>query len=99
MDRIPIGSPTRFEIAAWILTAGTLLLVLELHLLPALLSGLLVYELVLIVSRRLRIWRMGHEWSKVVAVTVLTVIVVLLVTLIIIGVISVLRTDVAAFRR
>ena len=55
MDRIPIGSPTRFEIAAWILTAGALLLVLELHLLPALLSGLLVYELVLIVSRRLRI--------------------------------------------
>jgi len=96
MDRIPIGSPTRFEIAAWILTAGALLLVLELHLLPALLSGLLVYELVLIVSRRLRIWRMGHEWSKVVAVTVLTVIVVVLVTLIIIGVITVLRTDVGS---
>jgi len=96
MDRVPIGSPTRFEIAAWILTAGLLLLVLELHLLPALLSGLLVYELVLIVSRRLRIWRMGHEWSKVVAVTVLTVIVVVLVTLIIIGVIAVLRTDVGS---
>jgi predicted PurR-regulated permease PerM len=36
---------------------------------------------------------MGHEWSKVAAVTVLTVIVVLLITLIIVGIIAVLRTD------
>jgi predicted PurR-regulated permease PerM len=96
MDRTPIGSPTRFEIAAWILTGVLLLSVLELHLLPALLAGLLVYELVLIMARRLRIWRMGHEWSKVVAVTVLTVMVVVLVTLIIVGVIAALRTDVGS---
>ena len=66
---------------------------LELHLLPALLAGLLVYELVHILAPRLRIWRMGHEWSKVAAVTVLTVIVVVLITLIIVGIIAVLRTD------
>jgi predicted PurR-regulated permease PerM len=96
MDRTPIGSPTRFDIAAWILTGVLLLSVLELHLLPALLAGLLVFELVHIMAARLRIWRMGHGWSKVVAVTVLTVMVVVLVTLIIGGVIAVLRTDVGS---
>jgi predicted PurR-regulated permease PerM len=93
MDRSPIGNPTRYEIAAWILTGLALVLVVELHLLPALLAGLLVYELVHILAPRLRIWRMGHEWSKFAAVTVLTVIVVLLVTLVIVGIIALLRTD------
>jgi predicted PurR-regulated permease PerM len=93
MDRSPIGNPTRYEIAAWMLTGVLLLLVLELHLLPALLAGLLVYELVHILAPQLRIWRMTHEWSKVVAVTVLTIIVVLLVTLVILGIVAVLRTD------
>ena len=93
MDRSPIGNPTRYEIASWILTGALLLLVLELHLLPALLAGLLVYELVHILAPQLRIWRMTHEWSKVVAVTVLTVVVVLLITLVILGIIAVLRTD------
>src|SRR5262249_44841643 len=96
MDRMPLGSPTRFDIAAWILTGFALLLVLQLHLLPALLAGLLVFELVHIMAPRLRIWRMGHEWSKVLAVTVLTVLVVLLVTLVILGVIALLRTDVGS---
>jgi predicted PurR-regulated permease PerM len=93
MDRAPIGTPTRYEIAAWILAGGALLLVLWLHLLPALLAGLLVYELVHILAPRLRIWRMNHEWSKVAAITVLTVIVILLITLIIVGIIALLRTD------
>jgi predicted PurR-regulated permease PerM len=70
--------------------------VLLLHLLPALLAGLLIYELVHILAPRLRIWRMTHDWSKVLAVTVLTIIVILLVSLIILGIISVLRTDVGS---
>jgi len=39
-------SPTRVEQAAWLFMAAALVLVLKLHLLPALLAGLLVYELV-----------------------------------------------------
>jgi predicted PurR-regulated permease PerM len=93
MDRSPIGNPTRYDIAAWTLTGAGLVLVLLLHLLPALLAGLLVYELVHILSPRLRIWRMNRELSKVAAVTVLAVIVVVLVTLIIVGIIAVLKTD------
>ena len=96
MDRPPINNPTRYEIAAWILAAIALPAVLFLHLLPALLAGLLVYELVHILAPRLRIWRMTHDWSKVLAVTVLTVIVILIITLIILGIVSVLRTDVGS---
>jgi predicted PurR-regulated permease PerM len=94
MDRAPISSATRYEIAAWILTGLALLLVLRLHLLPALLAGLLVYELVHMLAPRLRIWRMTHDWSKVFAITVLTAIVVLIVTLLIFGILAALRTDV-----
>jgi len=90
------SKPTRYEIAAWILAGIVLPAVLILHLLPALLAGLLVYELVHILAPRLRIWRMTHDWSKVLAVTVLTVIVILLVTLVILGIVSVLRTDVGS---
>lgn len=43
--RISLPS-TRIEQAAWLLMAAALVLVLKLHLLPALLAGLLVYELV-----------------------------------------------------
>ena len=96
MDRSSLERPTRYDIAAWILTGVALLLVLQLRLLPALLAGLLVYELVHILAPRLRIWRMNHEWSKVAAVTVLTVIVVVLITLVIVGIIAVLRTDVGS---
>jgi predicted PurR-regulated permease PerM len=96
MDRPAIARPTRYEIAAWILAGVALTAVLLLHLLPALLAGLLVYELVHILAPRLRIWRMTHNWSKVMAVTVLTIIVILIITLIIVGVISVLRTDVGS---
>ena len=43
----------RVEIAAWILTGIVLVAVLYLHLLPALLAGLLVYELVHVIEPRL----------------------------------------------
>src|SRR3954467_9671220 len=97
MDRpAAIGNPTRYEITAWILAGFLLPAVLVLHLLPALLAGLLVYELVHILAPRLRIWRMTHDLSKGLAVTFLAVIVILLVTLIILGIVSVLRTDVGS---
>ncbi len=38
--------PTRYEYAAWILAALAMLFVLQFHLLPALIAGLIVYELV-----------------------------------------------------
>jgi predicted PurR-regulated permease PerM len=87
---------TRYEIAAWAMMGVTLVLVLELHLLPALLGGLLVFELVHILAPRLRIWRLDSTWSKVVAVTLLASIVVTLITLGVVGVIALLRSDVGS---
>lgn len=43
----------RIQLASWLLAALALFLVLELHLLPALLAGLLVYELVHLTAPRL----------------------------------------------
>lgn len=41
-----LSAPSRIQIASWLLMAAALVFVLKLHLLPALLAGLLVYELV-----------------------------------------------------
>ncbi len=47
--------PTNCEIAALLLTGTAMLLFLKLHLLPALLSGLLVFEIVNTITRNLRL--------------------------------------------
>ena len=94
MDRSALhASPTRYEIAAWILAGLALFFVLYLHLLPALLAGLLVYELVHILVPRLKIVRLGHKWTKVLAVALLAVIVVTLLTAAIVGLLALLRSD------
>jgi len=85
--------PTRYEIAAWILAGLGLFFVLYLHLLPALLAGLLVYELVHILTPRLKIVRLGHKWTKVLAVALLAVVVVALLTAAILGLLALLRSE------
>lgn len=70
----------RCAIAAWVLAAVALIAVLKLHLLPALLAGLLVYELVHVLAPRLGFLRIGAVRGKLAAVAVLsTVIIVALV--------------------
>jgi len=51
----------RYDIAAWIIVAAGLVVVLELHLLSALLAGLLVYELVHIAVPKLPRQLSGHR--------------------------------------
>ena len=79
-------------IAAWILAGTALLLVLELHLLPALLSGLLVFELVHMVSPLLA-RRVSGDRARLVAVVALAALIVTLVTAGIIGALTFLRSD------
>lgn len=67
----------RIRQASWLITATVLLLVLKLHLLSALIPGLLVYELVHLLAPRLS-RRLSGERAKQVAL-------VLLATLIILG--------------
>ncbi|HXX81972.1 MAG TPA: hypothetical protein VEI46_10520, partial [Thermodesulfovibrionales bacterium] len=64
-------APTSFEITAWIVTGSALLVTLALHLLPALIAGLLVYELVHVLAAQLRIGRLGGNRARVVAVALL----------------------------
>jgi predicted PurR-regulated permease PerM len=66
---------SRYQIAAWLMMAAGLLLTLELHLLPALLSGLLVSQLVHMLAPRFVIGRLDHNWAKVLVVSIITLIV------------------------
>ena len=77
--RKALPAPTGYEIAAWIIVGFALLVVLLLHLLPALLAGLLVYEVVHLTTP---FWqrRVSNERARAVAVTALAVLVVGLVT-------------------
>lgn len=85
--------PEAYDLAAWIITAALLLLTLALHLLPALLAGLLVYELVHILARRLGIFRLHGVGAKVVAVALLASATVGLLTLAIFGTVGFFRSE------
>jgi len=65
----------RYQIAAWLLMAAALLFTLKLHLLPSLLAGLLMVQLVHLLAPRFVIGRLDHVWSKVLVVSFLTLIV------------------------
>lgn len=84
--------PSSPEIASWILAAIGLYLVLQLHLLEALVGGLAVYELVHILARQLRFIRGRSEVGKFIAIALLAVIIVSLLTLSIIGVLAFFRS-------
>ena len=85
--------PNKHEVAAWLVTGLALVAALKLHLLPALLAGLLVYELVHMLAPRLRLWRLSHDSSKIVAVAVLSTIIVLILTVAIVSLLGLLRRD------
>ena len=79
-------------IVSYVLVGLGLLLVLLLHLLPALLAGLLVYELVQSLSPLLG-RRISSDRARVVIVTVLGVVVIGLLMLLILGAVSFLRAE------
>src|SRR5207247_4902417 len=82
-----------YDIAAWILAGVSLLLVLSLHLLPALLAGLLVYELVHILAPRLRVVRIHQKYGKLVAVALLVTVVVAFIVLAVIGIVAFFHSE------
>jgi predicted PurR-regulated permease PerM len=80
-----------YEIAAWLLVAAALLISLKIHLLPALLSGLLVFELVHTLSPHIRLKSMSGYRAKIVVVAVLAFIVIITLCLLIFGVAAFFR--------
>jgi len=70
--RLPTMPINRVSLAAWLLAGIVLLSVLKLHLLPALLAGLLVFELVHLTAPLLA-RRLANRKAKLVAVVLLAV--------------------------
>ncbi|GAB2572464.1 AI-2E family transporter [Dyella jejuensis] len=89
----PLASARGIRIASYVLAGSALVLVLLLHLLPALFAGLLVYELVHAMTPLLG-RRISGERARLVVVTVLGVVVVGLLTLLVIVLIGFFRNEV-----
>jgi len=89
LDR-PVPSPCTY--ASWILAGVALVLVLVLHLLPAMLAGMLVYELVHLLAPTVSTW-FSHQRARLVAVLVLSSIVIAAITFAVAGGIVFFRSD------
>lgn len=85
----------RIRIASWLLAGGALVAVLRLQLLPALLAGLLVFELVHLVAPRLR-RHFASERTRLVAVILLAALVVGASTASVLGAIAFFKSDVGS---
>lgn len=97
MIKIPkVLPPTIYEIFAWVLAAFTLFFVLEFNLLPAMLAGLLVYELVHIITpfiARRFLSKRPTNISKLWAVGILVMIIVSLLAFAGVGLFTFFRSD------
>jgi predicted PurR-regulated permease PerM len=89
---MPIKAVTKIEIAAWIIMALAMVYVLNYNLLPGLLAGLLVFELVHVISPYIAQKFPGYM-AKVIAVGLLAVAVVGLLTLAVLGLIAFFKSD------
>ena len=85
-------SVDKSTLAAWLLMAFAMIFVLKVHLLPALLAGLLVFELVHIMSPYIARHLPGIG-AKIVAVSILASIVIGLLTLIGMGLVALFGSD------
>ncbi len=84
---------TRTDIAAWIVAAAALGLIIGLHLLSALLAGLLVFKLVDVLTPWLRLRALGNDGPRVLAVTLIASAVIAALIGIGIGLIALLRNS------
>lgn len=83
---------TKHDIAAWILIGMAMLITLKFHLLPALLAGLLVYELILILAPRIA-RRLPGARAKLIAIAILATIIVGLLSLAGAGLVAFFRSE------
>jgi predicted PurR-regulated permease PerM len=88
-------SPTAlsYDNVSWLLTGVALFLVLPLHLLPALVAGLVVYELVHVLAQVLKIFRIHHKRGQLAAVGIVAFGVVLILTIAGAAIVAFVRAD------
>jgi len=84
---------SRLDVVAWTLMGIGLLLVLQLELLPAVLGGLLVFELTRVLTPLVRRAEISRDWARIIVVAVISVLVVAGVTALIVGAISYFRSE------
>ncbi len=89
---MPIKPGTKVEIATWIIMTLAMAYVLKFNLLPGLLAGLLVFELVHVISPYIAQKFPGYA-AKVMAVGLLAIVVVGLLTLAVVGLIAFFKSD------
>lgn len=93
---LPVLSPSGCEKAAWLIAAFTLIFILKFSLLPAVLSGLLVYEVVHIITpiiaRKFPTKKPSNR-AKLWAVGILVVVIVSLLALVGVGLVAFFRSD------
>jgi predicted PurR-regulated permease PerM len=80
------ADPLSYDLPVYILTAFALIGILLLHLLPALLAGLLVHQLIHIVARKLRVVGVRMSIGKIAALTLITTATILALVFAAIGV-------------
>jgi len=85
-------SLTSVSVASWILIALAMFMVLRLHLLSALLAGLLVYELVHVLARPIE-KRLMSKAARLIALATLAIFTIVLMVLLIFGLLAFFRSD------
>ncbi len=91
-DRLFLGVTPRAAVASWILTAIALFLVLKIHLLSALLAGLLTHELVRLLAPLVE-KRLTSKGARLVALAALAILTVALLILLTFGIFAFFKSD------
>lgn len=91
----PTESPSvsRLDLAAWTISAVVLILIIELHLLPSLLAGLLVFQLVDVLTPWLRVSAFGRDGPRLLAVTLIATLVIAVLAAAGLGAVAFLRNS------
>jgi predicted PurR-regulated permease PerM len=97
LGRLTLGAAARPTITSSILAGIALFLVLRLHLLSALLAGLLVYELVHLLAPRIE-KRLANRGSRLVALAALSVLTIVILILLTFGLIAFFKSDTGNLR-
>jgi len=93
LNRLFLSTSPQPTVASWILTGIAMFLVLRLHLLSALLAGLLVYELVHLLAPRVE-KRLTNKASRLVALAALSIFTIIILTFLTFGTLAFFRSDI-----
>jgi predicted PurR-regulated permease PerM len=92
LNRLSFSTSPRPTVASWILAGTAMFLVLHLHMLSALLAGLLVYELVRLLAPRVE-KRLTNKGSRLVALAALSVLTIIILILLTFGTLAFFKSD------